>query len=66
MKEPLNKIYRIRKDKGLTLRELSEITKVGHVTLEKIECGESDPKQSTIIKISRGLKMKAQDVFNLD
>ncbi len=62
----LNKIKKIREQKGLTLRDLERITGIDHSTISRIENGYSLPSQTTMLLIARGLKMDVNEVFYLD
>jgi len=61
-----NKLQEIMGKKDLSLRQLARMSGISFVTISKIEKCEEDPKQSTMIAISKALKMKVCDVFNLD
>lgn len=50
----------------MSVRALAKLSGVGCSTVSKIENGEMNPTQITMLKISRGLKMNTEDVFNLD
>ncbi len=47
-----------RKDMGLTIVKLMELSGVHRETLSMIERGIADPHMSTLIKISKILKLK--------
>jgi transcriptional regulator with XRE-family HTH domain len=59
----LNHVKKIRKERGLSLRDLERISGVGHSTISKVENGMVYPNQLTIIQISTALKMEAQELF---
>jgi transcriptional regulator with XRE-family HTH domain len=48
-------IKRIRKEKGLTQKALSDKSKVSQNSLSLIENGHSEPSQAIIIKVCKGL-----------
>ena len=47
-------------------RQLERMTGVSHSMLNKICMGETDPTQTTMILIAKGLKMKVVDIFNFE
>ena len=51
--------------KGITYRQLSKLSGVSIGGLHNIAMLTSDPTQSTMIAIARGLNMEVTDVFNL-
>lgn len=59
----LNNIYKLRTELGLSLRDLATLSGVPPGTIDKIENGLSDPRQSTMMKICIGLNKKAEEVF---
>ena len=62
----LNRIKRIREEKGLTTRDLQKLTGLNHGTISRIENGFTIPTQITMVRISKALKMDVDEVFNLD
>lgn len=61
-----NNLNQIMATKNLSYRQLERMTGVSHTMLNKICMGEADPTQTTMIRIARGLKMKVQEIFDLD
>lgn len=61
-----NNLNQIMVERNLSYRQLERITGVSHTTLNKICMGETDPTQTTMILIAKGLKMKVVDVFDLE
>lgn len=61
-----NNLNQIMVERNLSYRQLERITGVSHTTLNKICMGETDPTQTTMILIAKGLKMKIVDVFDLE
>ena len=53
-------------ERNLSYRQLERMTGVSHSTLNKICMGETDPTQTTMILIAKGLKMKVIDIFYLE
>ena len=51
----MDNIKKKREAKGITLRQLSELTGIAPANLCKIERGETDPRLSTIKTISEAL-----------
>lgn len=52
--------------KRISYRKLSKLSGVSVGQLYNIANFYSDPTQSTMVAIARGLKMKVSDIFNLD
>ena len=61
-----NNLNQIMVERNLSYRQLERMTGVSHSMLNKICMGETDPTQTTMILIAKGLKMKVIDVFDLD
>lgn len=62
----MNKIKQMRKALGLTVRELSETSRVavGYIsTLENDEKGTSNPSKDTMVKISEALGKTVPEIF---
>lgn len=56
MSEPIGMMIKeVRKQKGLTLKKLSELTGVGKGTLSRIENGKRSPLFETVRRIEKGL-----------
>lgn len=56
----------IRKNKGLSRRELAEESGVHEETIRALETGKNDPqdaKLSTLIKLARALKCRVRDLY---
>ena len=60
-----NNLNQIMAERNLSYRQLERMTGVSHTMLNKICMGETDPTQTTMILITKGLKMKVVDVFDL-
>lgn len=60
-----NNLQTIMSSKNYTLQQLARMTGISKSTLSRIENGTTDPRQSTMIAIARGLKMEVWEVFNL-
>ena len=61
-----NNLNQIMVERNLSYRQLERMTGVSHTMLNKICMGETDPTQTTVILIAKGLKMKVVDVFDVD
>ena len=51
-------ISQLRKEKGMTQKELSEVTKIYQADISKIERGLANPSVSTLQRLEDGLNMK--------
>lgn len=49
--ELIRKIVEIRKQKGLTQRDLAEVSGVKHPTIASLECMRTTPRINTLIKL---------------
>ncbi len=58
------KIQEIRKEKGMSLSELSRRSGVANSTLSYIELRVTDPKLSTLCKIAKALEVEMADLFS--
>ena len=61
-----NRLNDIMVDRNLSYRQLERMTGVSHSMLNKICMEETDPTQTTMILIAKGLKMKVVDIFNFE
>ena len=61
-----NRLNEIMVDRNLSYRQLERMTGVSHGMLNKICMEETDPTQTTMILIAKGLKMKVVDIFNFE
>lgn len=61
-----NKLQKIMYDRKLTYRKLSRMSGISVSALYNIANNQKDPRQSTMISISRALKLPVTEVFNLD
>ena len=55
-------IYRIRKSKGITLKELSAEIGISRFSLSRIETGNRRLTWDVLVKISEGLRVKVSDI----
>jgi len=61
-----NQLRRIMGERKLSFRQLARMSGISSGALNQIERCEEDPKQSTMIAISRALKLDVTEVFNLN
>ena len=61
----VNNVKRIRKNKKITITELSRKSGISRTTIYKLESQKSNPSLETIQKISSGLDEKPEKIFNL-
>lgn len=57
------RLYEIRTNKGVSVRRLSVLTGITRAAIYKIENNEADPKLSTLLALSRALKVSILDLF---
>ena len=60
------KLKEIRKKKGLSRRELAELSKITEGTIKALEMGINDPnnaKISTLVALATALKCKVRDFY---
>lgn len=62
----VNNVKRIRKNKKITITELSRKSGISRTTIYKLESQKSNPSLETIQKISSGLDEKTEKIFNLN
>ena len=60
------KIKSIRKNSGLTQEKLAEKINVHPTYIGKIESGKNNPSILLLYKLSKALKIKLSDLFDLD
>ena len=69
MKKPMLELKLLRKSKGLTRIELSELSGVPKITIQTLEDGLVDTdnvKLSTLIKLATALKVKVRKLLPID
>lgn len=59
-----NKIYELRKRKGLTQEELSDSAKINLRTLQRIENGDNEPRNHTLKNLCSILETNLEDLLN--
>jgi len=62
----LNNLKKIRWEKNISQNTLAKLSGVDKGTISRVENGLEIPSQITILKLSRGLKMEANEIFHLD
>lgn len=62
----VNNVKRIRKNKKITITELSRKSGISRTTIYKLESQKSNPSLEIIQKISSGLDEKPEKIFNLN
>ena len=58
------KLAKVREKNGLSQRELAKLSKVGHITIARIETGACDPRLSTLEKLAKALKVSVKDLLD--
>ena len=58
------KLWEIRKDQNVSLRDLEEKTGIGRSTLNRIENGQASPTLQEIGMIAEGLGVNPNELFN--
>lgn len=61
-----NNLEQILIEQKLSYRQAAKLTGVSYTMIRLICLEESDPTQSVMIKIARGLGLKVTDIFVLD
>ena len=54
----MKRLVKIRMEKGLSQRALAKLSKVGHITIARIETGVCDPRLSTLQALAKALEVK--------
>lgn len=57
------RITRIRKEKGISQRQLALKLKFDRVTLSQIESGKGNPTLETLVRIAEGLGKSVEELF---
>ncbi|SHM43431.1 helix-turn-helix domain-containing protein [Flavobacterium chilense] len=61
-----NQVEKFRVKQNLSYRQLAQRCDLDHSTISKIEKGEVNIQLSSIIQLSKGLKVSPKDLFNFD
>lgn len=59
-------LQKIRKNKKLSLLQVSYLCNIDNSKISKIEHGKFDIRLSTILELSKGLDVKPKELFNFD
>lgn len=59
----INNLKEIRKKKKLTQTKLAELCGLSRTAINEIENGVTEPKYSTVLKISSVLSVEPKDIF---
>lgn len=59
-------IRRLRKEKRITQKKLSELTGIAEVTIRKYESGKFTPKIPQVERIARGLQVHPSEILGID
>ena len=59
----MNRLATIRMKQGHSQRALAKLSKVGHITIARIETGVFDPRLSTLRALAKELKVKISDLI---
>ena len=59
-------IGKIRTEKKLSLRQLSQYCDIDHSDISKIEKGERNIQMSTILQLAKGLSKTPRELFDFD
>ena len=66
MNEPLGlELRRIREERGLTVEELAERSKISATTIRAVERGTQEARGDTVAKLARPLGLAFDDVWRL-
>lgn len=60
------RLYEIRTEKGMSLRELEELSEIGKSTINRIENGEANPTVEVICKLAVALGCSPCDLFQIE
>lgn len=61
-----NRIKLLRKEKGLSLRQLAQLCDIDYSDISKIEKGQRNIQVSTILELARGLDIHPKELFDFD
>lgn len=61
-----NQIKTLRKEKGLSLRQLAQLCDIDYSDISKIEKGQRNIQISTILELTKGLDIHPKDLFDFD
>lgn len=61
-----NRIKLLRKEKGLSLRQLAQLCDIDYSDISKIEKGQRNIQVSTILELAKGLDIHPKELFDFD
>lgn len=61
-----NRIELLRKEKGLSLRQLAQLCDIDYSDISKIEKGKRNIQASTILELAKGLSIHPKELFDFD
>ncbi|WP_294243654.1 helix-turn-helix transcriptional regulator [uncultured Chryseobacterium sp.] len=59
-----NQIKKLRKERGLSLRQLAQLCDIDYSDISKIEKGQRNIQISTLLELTRGLDIHPKDLFD--
>lgn len=59
-------LHAVRKDKGLSLREMGKLCSLDNSNISKIEHGKYDIQLSTIVELAKGLGVHPRELLDYD
>lgn len=60
------KVWQIRKEKGITLKQLEKLSGIGKTTINNIENGATSPTLLQMEKIAKSMNVRITDLFDSD
>jgi predicted transcriptional regulator len=62
--DSMERLVKVRKERGLSQRALAKVAKVGHITIARIEMEVYDPRLSTLRRLAKALRVKVADLLD--
>lgn len=62
--DSMKRLAELRRKKGFSQRDLAKISKVGHVTIARIETNACNPRLSTLQALAKALKVSVREFFD--
>jgi transcriptional regulator with XRE-family HTH domain len=60
----MKKLVQIRQQQAFSQRELAKRSKVGHITIARLETGVFDPRLSTLRRLAKALGVKVGELID--
>ena len=60
----MKKLVQLRQQQGLSQRNLAKRSKVGHITIARLETGVFDPRLSTLRRLAKALGVKISELID--